>query len=102
MIKGLKMRAKRGLTIQIRKCDPKIAEDILARFSEIKKPPRLSYDSHEHCYETTFDLIYDKKSGKYWCGYGIYYILEAKKEIELRRGEVKIINPEQVEFIGRK
>ncbi len=98
----MKVEPKRRLTMQIHKFDPQLAEDILARFSESKKPPGMSYNSGEHCHETTFDLIYDKKSGKYWCGYGIYYILEAKKEIELRRGEVRIINPERVEFIGRK
>jgi len=90
------------ITVQIRKFDPQLADNILARFSGIKRPPGVSYNSRERCYEATFDLIYDKKSGKYWCGYGIYYVLDAKKEIELRNGEVWIINPGQVEFIGRK
>lgn len=94
--------SEKSVTIQIRKFDRKLAGEILARFSEIKEPPKLSYNSSEGCYETSFDLIYDKKSGKYWCGYGIYFILDAKKEIEIRNGDAKIINPSEVEYIGRK
>ena len=93
---------KKLVTIRIRKFDPKLADDILASLSALKKPPGLRYNPHEGCHEASFELIYDKKSGKYWCGYGIYYILDAKKEIEIRNGEVEIVNPSSLEYIGRK
>lgn len=92
------MEERKELVIQIFNFDRKYAEDIFSLCSEARRPPKFVFNDREGGYETQLELIYDKSSGKYWCGYEIYYIEDARKEIELRMGEVKIVTPRGIEY----
>jgi len=92
------MEEIKKLTVQVFDFDQKYAEDIFGLCSGARVPPRFEYNDREGCYQIQLELIYDKSSGKYWCGYQMYFIEDAKKEIELKMGEVKIITPRGVEY----
>ena len=92
------LMVRRVIKVQVFNFGRTLADKIFADFSSSKQPPEFVFNEEEKYLEAELQLIYDKPSGKYWCGWDMYYLEDVRQQIELRMGEVKIITPDGVGY----